>query len=114
MIHEFDCQIYPRKLWVSIGTEELKDFDNLPEFEEADEAIVDETFNTKTNEGGIILRFKDLKTMTTPIIAHESSHVAMFIYDYIGASVDLYNQEPFAYLVEWIAKCCETVLNKEK
>ena len=56
-------------------------------------------------------RMKD-KAEVTDIIAHESVHAAMDIYNYISASVDLSNQEPFAYLVGYIANCVYKTYSK--
>ena len=56
-------------------------------------------------------KMKD-KAEVTDIIAHESVHAAMDIYNYISASVDLGNQEPFAYLVGYIANCVYKTYSK--
>lgn len=60
--------------------------------------------------GGILVRFESNKNaITIANIAHESSHIAMNIFDYIGAKVDLANQETFSYLVGWVADCINQV-----
>ena len=81
-IHEFDPVIYPRKLWVAVSTDTLSD---------------------------ILVRYESKNAITIANIAHESSHIAMNIFDYIGAKVDLANQETFSYLVGWIADCINQV-----
>lgn len=78
-IHEFDPVIYPRKLWVAVSTDTFSD------------------------------RFESKNAITIANIAHESSHIAMNIFDYIGAKVDLANQETFSYLVGWVADCINQV-----
>lgn len=85
-IHEFDPVIYPRKLWVAVSTD---------------------TFSDRL--GGILVRFESKNAITIANIAHESSHIAMNIFDYIGAKVDLANQETFSYLVGWVADCINQV-----
>ncbi len=113
-IYEFDPQIYPRKLWVTVGVpfDELKDeFEDLKSIEEASYAQVDHIRKLKPEiRGGILVRFEDLEALKRlGIITHETIHVATEIFDYIGAYHDPKNQEPFAYLCGWIAKCMEEV-----
>lgn len=50
--------------------------------------------------GGVLIRFQDLKAMTTETISHESTHAALEIFNYC------------AYLVGWIARCCDEVKNE--
>ena len=42
-------------------------------------------------------------------IAHESAHVALGIFDYIGSEVTANDSEPFSYLVGWVFKCVDKV-----
>jgi hypothetical protein len=42
-------------------------------------------------------------------IAHESTHVALGIFDYIGSEVAANDSEPFAYLVGWVFGCIDKV-----
>lgn len=46
-------------------------------------------------------KFGDRK-LTPGLIAHESLHAANFILDYVGVKADYDNDEPQAYLLEWI------------
>jgi len=109
-IHEFDPQIYPRKVWIAVGKNTFSDkFDGLSEWDEAADAMVDNAYCKQTKKGGIFVRFENKAAMRTDNITHEASHVAMEIFDYIGAKVDLANQECFSYLCGWIAKCIEEV-----
>ena len=112
-IYEFDPQIYPRKLWVTVGVpfNELKDeFEDIDKMPENVDASVDYTRKLKPEVmGGVLVRYLNIDAMTMKIIAHESSHIAIGIFDYIGAPIDIRHQEPFAYLCGWIAKCIETV-----
>lgn len=110
-LHEFKCGIYPRMVWIMIGTEtpeclQVEDMDDSN-----CEASVDDAIRKEDMAFGFLLRFRSKKQMNHKTIAHESSHVAMMIFKAIGASVDLDNQEPFAYLVGWVADCCEKVKN---
>lgn len=113
-VYEFDPQIYPRKLWVTVGVpfDELKDeFEDLKPLEEASDAQVDHVRKLKPEVlGGLLVRFENLEALKRlGNITHETIHVATEIYDYINAYHDQNNQEPFAYLCGWIAKCIEEV-----
>ena len=113
-IYEFDPQIYPRKLWVTVGVpfEELKDeFEDLKPMEEGSDAQVDHLRKLKPEvRGGLLVRFENLDTLKKfGNITHESIHVATEIFDYIGAFHDPKNQELFAYLCGWIANCMEEI-----
>lgn len=113
-IYEFDPQIYPRKLWVTVGVpfEELKDeFEDLKPLDESVDAQVDHAAKLKPSiKGGLLVRFADLEALKKfGNITHETIHVATGIFDYVEAYHDPKNQEPFAYLCGWIAKCIEEV-----
>ena len=113
-IYEFDPQIYPRKVWVTVGVpfEELKDeFEDLKPMEEGSDAQVDHLRKLKPEvHGGLLVRFENLDTLKKfGNITHESIHVATEIFDYIGAFHDPKNQELFAYLCGWIAKSMDEV-----
>lgn len=45
------------------------------------------------------------------IISHESLHISNFIADILGFSKSFDNDEPQAYLIQWIANCASSVLN---
>lgn len=108
-IHEFDCEIYPRKLWVAVGApyEVIKDlFEDVAPMEENADAQVDHTRRIKPDvKGGLLIRFENRKAMTDANITHEATHAALEIFHYVGAYPNPKNQEPFSYLCGWIAKC---------
>lgn len=113
-IHEFDPKIYPRLVWVTVGSPAsvLKDMfeGGMEDMDDSSYAVVINTRRTKPDvRAGVLIRFCNKEAMTTGIIAHEASHAAMEILDYIGAEVDLKNQEYFSYLCGWIADCCQQV-----
>lgn len=66
-IYEFDPQIYPRKVWVTVGVpfEELKDeFEDLKPMEEGSYAQVDHLRKLKPEvRGGLLVRFENLDTL---------------------------------------------------
>lgn len=112
-IHEFDPQIYPRLLWIAVGAsyEVIKDmFEDVAPMEENTDAQVDCTRRLKPDvKGGVLIRFENKQAMTASNITHESVHAATEIFFYVGAYHDPKNQEPFAYLCGWIAKCIDEV-----
>lgn len=118
-IHQFDPVIYPRKIWIAIGTESVPSLD-VGEFDENSNAMVDSAYDKENNLGGFLIRFADLSQMNFKNITHESIHAAMNIFDYCDIIADTKNQEPLCYLAGWIAQCCGEVweiesgeLNKE-
>ena len=115
-IFEFDPQIYPRKLWVSVGasTEELQERFGKEYIKDFDESYYAETMAVQQKEpllGGVLVRFQDLKAMSPGNIAHEAAHAAIEIFDYCDCRITVDNQEPFSYLTGWIARCCDEVKN---
>ncbi len=112
-VHEFDPLIYPRKLWVTVGcsTQDLKDmFDGcINDMDDCYAYTVNVKIRKLDNRGGVLIRFGSRKDLSTQIIAHESVHAAMNIFDYVDAVADTKNQEPLAYLVGWVADCINQV-----
>lgn len=109
-IHEFDSVIYPRNLWVAVSTYTFSDrFEGVIECDDTADAIVDSVRDKQRNLGVILVRYESKDSITIANIAHESSHIAMNIFDYIVAKVDLANHETFSYLVGCIADCINQV-----
>ena len=105
---EYDPAIYPRKLWVSVGasTKELSEvFMGIEDVDDTAIAVTYETCRKEDNYAGVLVRFRNRTDITPSVIAHEATHAALSIYEYVGAEVDMKNQEPFAYLLGWIADC---------
>jgi hypothetical protein len=125
-IYEFHPVIYPRLVWITIGApiDFIKERFNIvkPADEEylksnihlSDFATGIKVVEIKTRNQGILMIFRD-KKFGIGQIAHESVHIADYIFDEIGAYAQDFEDknEPYAYLVEWIANCIEKVkLNK--
>lgn len=113
-IHEFDPQIYPRLLWVTYGcsTSVLKDIFGDEAQDMSKDTYAETVCCRRLNpdvRGGVLIRFENKDAMTAKNIAHESVHAALEIFDYVDARISSDNQEPFAYLVGWIADCCNQV-----
>ena len=77
-IHEFDCEIYPRKPWVAIGVpyDVIKDmFEDVAPMDENTDAQVDNTRRLKPDiKGGLLVRFENRNAMTSANITHEAAH----------------------------------------
>lgn len=122
-IHEFDPLIYPRKLWVVINKDRhevvkqfFNDIDNikieLPNNSHSLGAITFTCYKLDSKDLGVLIIFDNKSVCDIKTIAHESAHAADFIMQRIGE--DEPGMECYAYLVGWIADCCERVkLNKE-
>ena len=123
MIHEFDFTIYPRKLWITYDTTIQELTDIFPSGDTRDrpweeigpqhDAVVD-AVEDKDHVGGYLIRFKNKNSIDFRNVSHESCHVANWICDFIGYTPEMSNDEPYAYLVGFIAKCCEVVLKFKK
>lgn len=125
-IYEFDTVIYPRHLWVAIGAPANELNDLFPEGDSLDNPFVDmaDKHNAVTDrvrtlipkpQGGMLIRFKGVEQMTAPVMAHEAFHAMMGMVDYICEYPTITHQEPAAYLLEFIVKCCEKAkFNYEK
>lgn len=113
-LYEFDPQIYPRKLWVAVTKGTFSDvFDTkIEELDESCYGCVDYVHHKERNLGGFLVRYESVDVINAIQITHESVHVASDIYKYVGATHDLDNQEPFAYLCGWVAGCIEEVKQK--
>lgn len=117
-IHEFNPEIYPRKVWIVKGgrLEVLKDYFCKRDmsdihFEGQYEGFVDSVLRREDGMYGELIWFPKANAMPIGHIAHEATHVAVDIFDDCGCRIDAENQEPFAYLVGWIAKCINEVKN---
>lgn len=115
IIHEFDPCIYPRLLWVVKGgsLEEIRKTLEIPELSEEDKsggAVTVSAYDNENERGGFLIWFPKAKDISNgDWIAHEASHVALGIFDYIGSEVTASDSEPFSYLVGWVFKCVDKV-----
>lgn len=126
-IYEFDPVIYPFKLHVSkeFDVELLKKTYNALDAENnptpiTDEFTVKDTTTARTIEllykkdgqdiwGYLVLLYKD--NFTAGQIAHEAVHVANMYLQQLGFSTPAaYNDEPYAYFVQWVTDCIDSVL----
>lgn len=107
-IFEYDPMIYPRKIWVAVGasTEELSaEFVGIDDMGDADIAVTYYTVRKSDKKYGVLIRFRKRGDITPSVSSHEAVHAALEIFRCIGAEVDVENQEPLAYIVDWITDC---------
>lgn len=112
-IHEFDPCVYPRLLWVAKGgyLEDIKDmFETGISEDEVGGAVTFPVRRKVDGRLGYCVWFPktgDIRNLDW--IAHESSHVAICIFNDIGGNITYEDQEPFAYLVGWVFGCIDVV-----
>lgn len=116
-IHQFDPVIYPFKLWIVISSdlkaisERFNDYPSGNEFSYTDaDNMIAFTQNVQQKSDGLvgaIIVFKKRSDCNVRLIAHESTHVALLLWKHVGE--DEPGMEADAYLVGWIAECCEKV-----
>jgi len=117
-IHEFDPVIYPYKVWVIVEklpthiADYFDEYSGAPILFEPGDVDRHEAFTmpaTHKNQKrfGVILYFRNTRSMTFELVAHEATHAAKYLFEHIGA--DAKQHEPLEYVVGWIAGCCEKV-----
>ena len=108
IIKEFELVIYPINFIAVIGDME-NDLNNSYAPDEKDGNWISgpspdtagRTYiihDSETNQMSVMIWIRSLEECRGSIFAHECSHATMEIFNFIGATVDLENQEPFAYL----------------
>lgn len=109
ILKTFDLVIYPIDVTVVIG--DMKDeveknykpyeigFDGFAPPTEDTPAITFQVLEKETNDYNIMVWIKDFDHCKGSHFCHEAGHAALEIFRYIGASVELDNQEPFTYLL---------------
>lgn len=113
-IHKFDPVIYPIKLWVcfdahrDILENKFKFIDDMTDdlFVKYG-AVTCRVTDRKTGLRGILV-FTPLSIMNIDYIAHEATHVADEIFEYIGEETK--TDECYAYLVGWAAKSIDKAM----
>ena len=119
IIKEFDPQIYPIKLFVSV-VDNFKNLNGLFHDENDNKELTFDNFenykaitvkgrNGKNGFYGILIAFRP-KFLDYNTIAHEAAHAAGYICYHTGMDMDC--GEATAYLIEWIVKCCWSLRKK--
>lgn len=116
-IHQFNPEIYPLRLWITITDDKQALVDKFVDSND-DELNIDildggrgTVFSVLHREDrlrGILMVFKKKKYMTTEIITHEATHATRFIWNIIREH-EYKGVEAEAYLASWVARCCDNV-----
>lgn len=135
MIKKYTTDLYPCDFYVAIEEpiESLlnkfdicKDTDfykknntSIEEFEDYVLTTYAVTFpvrNKKSNNVGVLVYITDKQDIAVSHIAHESVHVADYIFDFINSNTQTFadGNEPYAYTVGWAAGCIDNTLNLVK
>ena len=86
------------------------EFGELGDDEQKGGAVTISAYDNENKRGGFLVWFpKASEIKNLDWIAHEASHVALGIFDYIGSEVTANDSEPFSYLVGWVFKCIDEV-----
>ena len=113
-IKAVNIPIYRGKLIIVLTNSNKKLQKYLPYFEDD---IYAHTYldNYRSRDGYYcILNFNnDYRKMYHGVIAHEAVHVSSFLLENRGVKLDFNNDEPAAYLVEWITDQIYSFINKK-
>jgi len=118
IVHEFDPVIYPRKVWIVVTNNPqiltdhfnyIDDSDNSP-FDTA-HAFVFDCKHRVSGLKGTCICFTKKNAITFENVSHESVHIASSIFNDLGMTIGFNGgrDEHFAYLVGWVADCCNQV-----
>ena len=118
MVDRYDLTIYPCKLWVCTDFKEFKKRFRYENSDKEIKAIQDNCLavtydllrEKRTKELGFaVVVCSDLKTLggskIVEVVSHEASHVATRMFEWLGIRLDVNNDEPYAYLLGYIASC---------
>lgn len=119
---EFPLHIYPISIDVSIGSNleelykgytsstdtEITDFDDVAN----SLAFTHIVKNRVSKKLKVLIYFISEEEVNFCNVSHESTHAAKAVFDYVCA--DIKDEEAFAYLVGYIAGCCEKALKRYK
>jgi hypothetical protein len=111
---KFDPQIYPRKFFVLENEKELELFHGREGEHERLEMDLSARGRTwacvekETGDLGVAVLYNNVWFDT---IAHEAVHVADIIFLDLDACFTLEDDETYAYMVGWVAKCIGEALN---
>ena len=114
--------IYPRTLFIVKGKDKRKVIQDNFMARNGNDLIFDEDTTTDACVWQVIERDSNLYgclvwingNTTIETISHEATHVAFETFRDIGGVADEDNQEPFTYLVGWVAKQINYAMNYKK
>jgi hypothetical protein len=115
-IHEWKSQLYAVRIWIAV-TNNINDLDNkfydyrsekdLEEIQSNHACFCQLVVNKESKNIGTLIIFTEKKYLIAGKMAHEATHAAREIWEYIGETQTGYEAD--AYLVEWIVDLMEQV-----
>lgn len=123
-IFKIELDLYNIDIVVAVGAKAFERLNELytpidEEYERLKEPADDtpactwERMKDSVGNAAILVWFQDAYALQhQSYTSHEASHAAMYVWQHIGAKVDLYNQEPFAYLVGYITAKLATIFEE--
>lgn len=125
LVDKYDFTIYPCKLWVCTDFKEFKKRFRYKNSNKEIEPIPDDCLaatycsveEKRTKEFGFaVVVLPDLKNLggskVVEIMSHEASHVATRTFAWLNINFDVYNDEPYAYLIGYISSCIWKTVSK--
>lgn len=121
-IHQFDPVLYPRLIWIAydVNSAEVnkrfcypsgKPLDFEPNGSDGSAAPV---IDRESKKLGVLIWIPDTKVISDAVIVHEATHAALDILNDIGFNLDYENQEPLAYLIQFITECALGIKRQTK
>lgn len=125
MVDIYDLTIYPCKLSVCTDFKEFKKRFRYENSNKDIEAIPDdylavtysllEEKRTKDLVFAVVV-LSNLKNLggskIVEVVSHEASHVATKMFEWLGIHLDVNNDEPYAYLLGYVASCIWKTVSK--
>lgn len=123
-IFQIELDIYNIDIVVAVGAPAFErlnalytpideEYERLKEPAEDTPACTWERMKDSVGNAAILVWFQDAYALHHPAYAsHEASHAAMYVWQHIGAKVDLDNQEPFSYLIGYITNKFSTIFKE--
>lgn len=123
-VFQIELDIYNIDIVVAVGDKAFERLNELyttidEEYESLKEPAEDtpsctwERMKDSIGNRAILVWFQDAYALHNPAYAsHEASHAAMYVWQHIGAKVDLDNQEPFSYLIGYISDKFATIFEE--
>lgn len=129
-IIEFNNGVYPISLYVVTDADmdeiadkfyQMTQDGELTEFEirkrRTPIASIADCYHKLDKQSGVMCLIWKKREMKKDIMAHEASHIASLIFEKLGIEIDGFygsSNEPFAYLVGWVVRCIDGVINSKK
>lgn len=114
---EMNQGVYNTKIFCAINcSHDIIDeyFYDVKQFPDETDAIVDMTSMKKDDLVAILVRIPDINTMGIYQVAHEATHVAIWIFERIRCEIKDETSEPFAYLLCAVAQFIDDCIKYSK